>query len=94
MALGAVKSHSCLVHISVTFITCGFGFRKNQGRMAIPALHLSMLTDQGESGGVVIKRITVFVKLPSFGTMAGFTVDFKAFPVRLVSLLINHPEGD
>jgi len=45
-----------------------------------------MLTCKGKLSLVVVERVDLFIKLPSFCAMTGDTADFKAGSVRMSGL--------
>jgi len=56
--------------------------------MALPAVDLGMLANQRQSGFVVVKRVNIFIKMPSFWTMTSIATDLKISTVRGIGLLI------
>jgi hypothetical protein len=65
MASGAIATDSSLMDIFMTCIAFAFSFLKNQCDMALPAVDLSMLARKRQFGLVVVKRIDLFIQLPT-----------------------------
>ena len=81
MTAGAVCPNSSAVHIRVAGNALGTRFLKNQGLMAIPAIHLGVLPLKRKSGKAVVERKGVHVNFPTERRVAVGTVGFEATAV-------------
>jgi hypothetical protein len=63
--------------IIMAFAAVCFSFSELQSRVALPAIDFGMLSNQRQTGGVMIKRVNTFIELPSLWTMACLAADLK-----------------
>ena len=86
VTFGTIRPQGAFVQILVTIQTLAFRIPKNQRFMAGTAVDRPMLADQPEFGTVMVKLDFPGINLPSGGGMAVGTINFKALPVRGLSM--------
>jgi hypothetical protein len=86
MTTRTIGAYSCLMHIAVAIVTSGFCFREYQCSMTLPAIDFRMLPYQGQLCSTVVKRVNLFIELPTFCTVASLAADLEIGSVRRVGL--------
>jgi hypothetical protein len=93
MAPFAIKSDSCLVNIIVTIAALRFCLRKYKRLVTFPAGDIHMTSFEGESCGIVIKRVYLLIEKPSFRTVAFIAADLKILSVRIITSPVSDEQN-